>query len=123
MERIRQLAALSVLRGAGFACLGIVMAMSGLAFDPEIALTCGAAMMLILAAALELKARTFHRVRRISETEVWILLPEAERPPKTVARRLIVAAMRAELQEKALWSAIVAAAFLAASLVAGLLLD
>lgn len=112
MGRIRQLAALSVLRGAGFYCLGVGTAMSGLAFDPAIAFELGAALMLALAVAMHVKALTYPRLRRISETEVWILLAESERPPKDEARRMIVGAMTAELSEKALWAAYVALGFL-----------
>lgn len=121
MDRIRYLAAVSVLRGSGFACLAIVTAMSGVMFDPELAFLLGATLMLTLAIVLELKARTFHRVRRISETEVWVLLGDGNRPPKDEARRLIIAAMTRELHEKALWAALIAAALWAISVLAGLL--
>lgn len=117
MERIRSLAKLSVLRACGFACLAIGVAMAGLAFDPAFAFRLGAVLMLILAAVLEARGRSYHRVRRITETEVWILLEDHERPSKEVARPLIVAAMEAELREKAGWALALALGFFCVALV------
>src|SRR5690606_11367933 len=103
MDRIRHLARLSVMRACGFSCLAVALVMMGTAFDPSASFRFGAVGMLVLAAALAVVGENYHRRRRIDETEVWIMLPEAERPPKEIARRLIVTAMRAELLEKAFW--------------------
>lgn len=103
-ERIRRLAAVSVLRGLGFCCLAIGLVVAGMAFDPALAFRAGAIMMLGLAIIMKFKADTYHRKRRIDESEVWAMIPPAERPSKDEARRLIVPAMRRELTEKALWA-------------------
>ena len=122
MPEIERLASLVVWRGFGFSWLAIGMAMSGLLFDLSLACRVGALLAIGLALALELRARTYHRIKRISETEVWILLDESLRPPKAVAHRLIVAAMRVELREKALYAAVMAGALFIVSLALRLLL-
>jgi len=106
MGQIRRLASAVVWRGFGFCWLAIAAAMSGLIFDLSLACRVGALLGIVVALVLQLKAETYHRIRRISETEVWILLAEEVRPSKEVARGLIVAAMRDELREKALYSAV-----------------
>jgi Ca2+/Na+ antiporter len=115
MEQIRVLARLSVMRACGFACLAILMAMMGMAYDPSISFRAGAGGLLILAAVLWIRGETYHQRGRIDDSEVWIMLPEAERPPKEAARPLIVTAMREELLEKAHWAAMAAIGFLAVS--------
>ena len=116
MERIRRLAAIVVWRGFGFSWLAIGTAMSGLLADLVLASRVGALGGLTLALALEARARTYHRIRRITETEVWNLLSEDERPVRPVARRLIITAMRDELREKALLSAVMGTGLLLVSL-------
>lgn len=113
--RIRTLANVSVMRGCGFACLAVAMAMSGLGFDPALSFRFGAVSMLFLAAVLQFMAMTSHGLRRASDSEVWHMLDEAERPPKDEAIRLIAAALAAEFAEKALWAAAVASVFLGLS--------
>lgn len=106
MGQIRRLAAVVVWRGFGFAWLAIATAMSGLVFDLALACRIGALGGMIVALALELRAHLYPRIRRITATEVWILLPEADRPPREIARQLIIGAMREELRDKALLSAV-----------------
>lgn len=122
MPEIQRLAALVVWRAFGFAWLAITMAMSGLLFDLSLACRMGAMFALVLAFALQLRAVTYHRVKRIDETEVWILLEEHLRPPKEIARRLIIPAMRSELAEKALYAAVLGAGLFAISLLLRLVL-
>jgi hypothetical protein len=121
MQKIDKLASFVVWRGFGFAWLAICTAMSGLIFDLALACRVGAVMALVLALALQFRAETYHRVKRISECEVWILLGEECRPPKDLARQLIVPAMRDELREKALYSAIMGAGLFLISFVLRLL--
>lgn len=122
MPEIERLAAMVVWRGFGFCWLAITMSMSGLLFDVSLACRIGALLAIGLALFLQLRAETYHRIKRIDETEVWILLDESLRPPKAVARRLIVPAMRLELREKALYAAVMAAGLFVASLALRLLL-
>ena len=114
-ERAQSLAAPSVLRGLGFAALGIGMVVAGMAFDPAAAFRTGAILALGLAVAMALKAELYPRKRRITESEVWIMIPPEERPSKDRARRLIVPAMQRELRAKAVWAAQAALVFLALS--------
>jgi len=106
MAQIRKLASVVVWRGFGFCWLAIAAAMSGLVFDLSLACRIGALLGMAVALALQLRAETYHRIKRIDSTEVWILMPEEARPSKEQARALIVAAMRDELREKALYSAV-----------------
>lgn len=122
MDKINRLARLSVLRAGGFACLAILMMMMGTAHDPALSLKCGAGGMLAVSAVMLFVGRNYHRRKRIEETEVWIMLGEAERPPIAVARTLIVNAMRDELLEKSAWFVLIAIAFLAMSLTLQVLL-
>lgn len=119
-RRIQSLATLSVMRGLGFACLGILMAMAGLAFAPALSFRLGAVCMLGIAALLQVKALSYPAIKRIRDSEVWIMLGDDERPSEAVARPLIVAAMVAELQQKALWAAGVASLFLCGSVLFGM---
>ena len=119
---IERLASIVVWRAFGFCWLAIGTAMSGLLFDLSLACRIGALFALVIAFAFQLRAVTYHRIRRIDETEVWILLDEHLRPPKALARGLIVQAMRLELREKALYAAIVGAGLFAVSLLPRLLL-
>ncbi|MCG6121789.1 MAG: hypothetical protein MEP57_03650 [Microvirga sp.] len=115
MDRIGQLAALSVLRATGFATLAIGLAMATLAFDPALSLQVGGIFFLLLAVVMDYRARVYPRKRRIRESEVWIMLADDQRPPEALARRLIVPAMQRELREKGLWVASVSAACLGLS--------
>jgi len=121
MNRIQQLASIVVWRGFGFSWLAIATAMSGLLFDLSLACRVGAILAMLVAFAFQFRAETYHRIGRISETEVWIMLEEASRPPKGLARKLIVLAMRDELRVKALYSGVMGGGLFAISLALRLL--
>lgn len=92
--QVRQAAFLSTARGCGFATLGIVMTMLGLAYEPTTALKLGGGAFLATALILVLKAwRAPNRPFR--ETEVWMLLDEHQRPARDFAQSAIAYA-RAE---------------------------
>ena len=122
MAEIQRLASIVVWRAFGFCWLAIGTAMSGLLFDLPLACRTGALLALAVAFAFQLRAVTYHRIRRINESEVWILLDESLRPPKEAARALIVPAMRIELSEKALYAAVIGAGLFAISLLIRLML-
>jgi hypothetical protein len=103
VDQIRRLAGFSVLRASGFSGIAILMVMMGTAHDAALCLRLGAGGFFALSLAMATYARLYHRRSRVEETEVWIMLPEADRPTKPVARTLIVAAMREQLAQKALW--------------------
>jgi hypothetical protein len=96
--------------------------MSGLIFDLSLACRVGAILALALALALQLKAETYHRIKYIKESEVWIMLGEDARPSTEMARQLIVPAMRGELREKALYSAVMGSGLFLISLILRLLM-
>jgi len=121
MTRIERLASIVVWRSFGFCWLAIATAMSGLLFDVPLACRVGALLGLVVALVLQFKAATYHRIRRIDETEVWIMLEDSARPAREVAHRMIVAAMRVELHEKALYSATMGGGLFLISLVLRLL--
>jgi hypothetical protein len=122
MHKINRLAAIVVWRGFGFSWLAICAAMSGLIFDLALACRIGALLALVVALAMELSAETYHRIKRIDECEVWIMLGEDGRPSKELARQLIIPAMRDELREKALYSAVMGGGLFAISVVLRVLL-
>ena len=121
MPEIERLASFVVWRAFGFCWLAIGTAMSGLLFDLSLASRMGALMAVMLALVLQLRAETYHRIRRIDDSEVWILLDERARPSKEMARALIVPAMRHELREKALYAAVISGGLFAISLILRLL--
>lgn len=122
MHEINKLASIVVWRGFGFCWLAIAAAMSGMVFDLSLACRVGAILALFLALAMQFKAETYHRIKYIKESEVWIMLAEEARPSKEMARQLIVPAMRDELREKALYSAVMGGGLFLISFVLRLLL-
>jgi len=123
MERITQLARLSVLRAWGFSGLAILMVMMGTASDLAASFFFGASGALAVSAAMTVYGLTYHRRRRVEDTEVWIMLAEQERPARPVARMLIVTAMRDQLLDKAYWSVRLALGLFAVSILLLLVSD
>ena len=99
MEKLRQVAFISVGRGVAFAGLGIFVVMVGLSFDPVLALRSGGVLLLILLAGLLLKAQQVARAD-YRRTEAWLLLDRADRPDEHVAGYLTTA-----LREACMWFA------------------
>jgi hypothetical protein len=99
MERLRQVAFVSVGRAVAFASLGIFTVMVGLSFDPVLALRSGGVLLLILLAGLLLKAQQVARAD-YRRTEAWLLLDRSERPDEQTAGHLTVA-----LREACIWFA------------------
>ncbi|WP_196259809.1 hypothetical protein [Pelagibacterium limicola] len=112
MDEITKLARFSVLRASGYAGIAILLVMLTLAFDPLASFLYGALGLAVLAVAMTTYARFYHVRRRINETEVWIMLPKDLRPEITIARSLIVNAMRDQLNEKSDWWANLSRLFL-----------
>ncbi len=121
MDQIRRLAGFSVLRASGFSGIAILMVMMGTAHDTALSLRFGAGGFFALSLAMATYARLYHRRGRVEETEVWIMLPEADRPTKPIARTLIVSAMREQLAQKALWWLFTALGLWSASAVVALM--
>jgi hypothetical protein len=92
--QVQQAAHVSTARGCGFATLGIVMTMLGLAYDPVTALKLGGGAYLLTALILILKAWRAPG-QPFRKTEVWMILDETQRPHGEVAQ-WAVAKARAE---------------------------
>lgn len=86
MEKIRQIAMLCVGRAVFFGGFAISLVMISFSFDLRLALRVGAILTLAMAALLLWFAFTAQR-REPRKTEVWMVLPEAERPENEHARR------------------------------------
>ena len=108
MEKLRRAAFLSIGRAVGFAGLAIVTVMVGLSFDPVMALRSGGTLILLLLAALLLKA---HRAAFINHrrTEAWLLLDNSDRPDERYAGQVLTGALREAYLRFARWTAGVAA--------------
>jgi hypothetical protein len=111
LERLNQLALLSVARGVGFAALAIVCAMVGFYGNPHALLKFGGLGFLLVAAVLIIKARSASALR-YRRTEVWQMLEPHERPPDAYAQRMIAAARQAALLRFAHTTAAASVAFL-----------
>jgi hypothetical protein len=92
LERLNQLAILSVARGVGFAALAIACAMVGFYGNPHALFKFGGLGFLLIAAVLIMKARSAPDLR-YRRTEVWRMLEPDERPPEAYAQRMIAAAL------------------------------
>ncbi len=108
MEKLRQVAFLSVGRAVGFAGLAIFTVMVGLSFDPLLALRTGGILLLLLIAVLLLKAQRAATMDH-RRTEAWLLLDSGDRPDEHFAGRAISAALRDAFLWFAHWTAGVAA--------------
>ncbi|MCZ8315130.1 hypothetical protein [Phreatobacter sp.] len=83
--QVRQAALISTARACGFATLGIVMTMLGLAYDPVTSLKLGGGSYLLTALILILKAWRAPG-QPFRSTEVWMILDEKQRPQGDVAQ-------------------------------------
>ena len=119
LDRLDQLAILSVARGVGFASLAVLCVMIAFAGHPAALLKAGGIGALLVTAVLMLKA---HGASKLAyrRTEVWLMLEAHERPPDAYAQRLIASARRKALLRFALAAASVGASFLGASVLARL---
>lgn len=93
MDAIENAAFVSVGRACGFAGLGIFCLIFGLSFEPAFAARTGGALCLgltMLLAAYAFRART----RPYKRTELWLILDRSQRPPASVAQKVIGEALR-----------------------------
>ena len=88
MDRIRELAWVSVSRACGFALMAIFTVMIALSFEPVLAAKSGAVLFLIAAVALWMLAR-LAPTRNPRRTEVWYMLDPHEQPIAVAAQRVI----------------------------------
>jgi hypothetical protein len=94
MDAIETAAQISVGRACGFAGFAIICVMLGLCFEPALATRMGGLMGLGLAVILALFG-LFARSRAYQNTETWLILPEHQRPPASIAQEVIGRTLRA----------------------------
>jgi hypothetical protein len=115
MEHVQSSAQISVARGAGFGLLAIFCTMVGLSGTPVLALKTGGLLCLLACFILLLKAHRSAR-RPYRRTEVWLMLPDEQRPPPPIAQQVIGAAIRDASRRFGLYYAIASASLLALGL-------
>ncbi|MBM3732021.1 MAG: hypothetical protein FJW24_00920 [Acidimicrobiia bacterium] len=93
MDRIEQLAAVSVLRACGFGALAIFTAMIGAVALPAISAKVGAAATALMAAILLYKAINAPK-QPYRTTELWIMLDKHHGLPEAHAQRILMGALR-----------------------------
>ena len=108
MDKLRQVAFVSIGRAVGFSFLAIFTVMVGLSYEPVLALRCGGVLLLLLLASLLLKAQRtpFTNYR---QTEAWMLLDKSDRPSEDHAGRVLTSALREACFWFARWTAAIAA--------------
>lgn len=121
MDPIARAAERSVGRAVGFGTLAIACTVLGLAGFPLLALRTGAALSLMMAAILWLKALAAP-TRPYRRTEAWLLLEPAEHPPAHLAQGLIGGSLRRVLERYARIATLAATGFWLTSLAWALLL-
>ncbi|KAB2850497.1 MAG: hypothetical protein F9K44_04705 [Hyphomicrobiaceae bacterium] len=115
-DAIRAAAEVSVARGCGFAALAIFTLMIGLADQFYVACKAGGILTLGTCFILVVRgysAPTFHYKR----TEVWLMLPEKDRPPAEIAQIVIGGTLREVYLRFAVQAAIVATCLFGISLI------
>jgi hypothetical protein len=109
MEHMRRIAYETVLRACGFGSLAIFCVMIGLSFQPRAAFQAGGMLTLLMAAILMLKAYEAPR-KNHRRTELWLYLPEEQRPPEAYAQRACSAVLQETYLTFASWAAMLAVA-------------
>lgn len=114
LETIERLAEVSVARGCGFAALGIVTLMVGLADQLYLAFQAGGLLTLGMAAILWVwgKGAVATSYKR---TELWIMLDANDRPKPEIAQQVIGTVLRDVYLRFALCTGVLAAVMLALS--------
>jgi hypothetical protein len=109
MVSIDRLAEMAIARACGFAGLGVVAVMAGLAFDPLLSVKAGAILISMVTAVLHFFAIRAPAVP-YKRTEVWLMIDAPDRPPAGIAQRLIGNARRTAYRRFALFAAVAATA-------------
>jgi hypothetical protein len=108
MELMRRIAYETVLRACGFGSLAIFCVMIGMSFEPRAAFQTGAFLTLVMTAVLLLKAYEAPR-KDYRSMELWLYLPEEQRPPADHAQWASATVMRETYFAFARWTAAIAA--------------
>ena len=107
MENLRRIAFETVVRACGFGSLAIFCVMIGLSFKPTVAFQAGGTLTTLMVLILLFKAREA-RSKPYRRTEMWLYLPQDERPPANFAQFAIATVMREIYLRFALWTSAVA---------------
>lgn len=120
MDHIRAIAYATVMRACGFGSLAIFCVMIGLSFAPRAAFQAGGFLTTLMTLILIYKAweapTKSHR-----RTELWLYLPEDQRPPEGQAQWAVATAMRETYLTFARWSSLIAIAMWVLALLFSLL--
>ncbi len=114
IEKIEELAEVSVARGCGFAALAIVTVMVGLSDQMQLACRVGGMFTLLACLFLAIRGLTATRTP-YKRTEVWVMLNSIDRPQPAVAQQIIGTALRSVYLRFALHAAIVSLILLCVS--------
>jgi hypothetical protein len=109
MDKMRQVAFLSVQRACLFGALAVFCLMVGLSYEPRLAFKAGGTATVLMTAILVYKAREA-RTKSYRKTEMWLLLPKDSRPPEAYAQRLSSTVLRETYLNFALWTSAIAVA-------------
>lgn len=88
MQKVEELALISVGRGVGFAALGIATLMLALSWDILSCMKAGGILTLMTSLTLLMKAYRAP-LKNYKRTEVWIMMAPADRPSDAIAQGLI----------------------------------
>ena len=115
MEEMRRIAFETVLRACLFGSLTIFCVMVGMSFEPRLAFQAGGTLTTLMALILIYKAREA-RTKDYRKTEMWLYLPKDLRPPEAHAQWASATVLRDTYLTFALWTAAIAIAMWAATL-------
>ncbi len=88
MQRLEELAFISIARGCGFAALAIATFMAAFVTNTPYMFKVGGILCLLTASILILKAmKALHHPYK--RTEVWIMMEPEDRPPQALAQGLV----------------------------------
>ncbi|WP_420405579.1 hypothetical protein [Nisaea sp.] len=118
MEAIENAAIISVGRATGFAALAIVCIVMSLSYEPAIAARAGC-ILCLLASVVLFQYAVRAPTRPYRKTELWIILAKEDRPPKSVAQRVIGTILSRTYRKFAEYSMVSALIFLILAIIFG----
>lgn len=121
LQRIEQVAQVSVARACGFGALAILTFMVGLAGDVTSCLKAGGILSLMMCLVLLVKAR-YATARSYKHTETWLMLAPQDRPHSAIAQQVIGTVLRETFLSFAMHAAFASMLLLSGALVYGFLL-
>jgi len=114
IDKIEELAEVSVARGCGFAALAIVSVMVGLSDQMHVSCKVGGMLTLLACLVLAIRGMTATNTPYM-RTEVWVMLNKVDRPQPAVAQQIIGSILRSVYLRFALHAAVVSLVLLCIS--------